>query len=90
MKKNLKLVSSPGYPRFCFLLVLPLLLSAFTYAQTGTVTDASNQPVSGATVTVKGTAKALKHSPILEEQVSPLWRQILIQERRSQVLLSGG
>ena len=60
MKKNSKLVSSPGYARFCFLLVLSLLFSAFTYAQTvtGTITDGANQPVSGATVTVKGTAKA--------------------------------
>jgi len=60
MKKNSKLVCSPGYARFCFLLVLSLLFSAFTYAQTvtGTVNNASNQPVSGATVTVKGTAKA--------------------------------
>jgi len=60
MKKNSKLVSSPGYARFCFLLVLSLLFSAFTYAQTvtGTVNNASNQPVSGVTVTVKGTAKA--------------------------------
>src|SRR5689334_21531121 len=60
MKKNSKLVCSPAYARFCFLLVLSLLFSAFTQAQTvtGTVTDAANQPVSGATVTVKGTAKA--------------------------------
>jgi hypothetical protein len=60
MKINSKLVSSPGYVRFCLLLVLSLLFSSFNNAQTvtGTVTDAANQPVSGATVTFKGTARA--------------------------------
>jgi TonB-linked SusC/RagA family outer membrane protein len=60
MKKNLKLASSPDVFRFLCFLLISLLLSAFTYAQTvtGTITDASNQPVSGATVTVKGTTRA--------------------------------
>lgn len=60
MKKKLKLVYSPGDFRFYFLLLFSLILSAFSNAQTvtGTVTDASNQPVSGVTVTVKGTARA--------------------------------
>ena len=56
MKKTLKLVSIPGSIRLYLFLISSLLISSFGLAQTitGTVTDVTNKPVVGVTVTVKG------------------------------------
>lgn len=56
MKKTLKLVSVPGSIRLYLFLISSLLISSFGLAQTvtGTVTDVSNKPIAGVTVTVKG------------------------------------
>jgi len=60
MKKKMQLAFSPGCFRFYFLSLFSLLISVGIYAQTvtGTVLDGEKQPVSGATVTVKGTSRA--------------------------------
>ena len=54
------LASPPALSRLLFSLSLILFFSAAAMAQTvtGTVTDASNKPVAGVTVTVKGTNRA--------------------------------
>ena len=60
MKKKMLLAFSPVNSRFCFLFFSFFLITVGVYAQTvtGTVTDNENKPVSGATVSVKGTTKA--------------------------------
>ncbi len=60
MNKNLHLAFSPGRFRFYFLSLFFLFASVSLYAQTvtGTVTDGEAKPVSGATVSVKGTNRA--------------------------------
>lgn len=60
MKKKMQLASLPGGFRFYSILLFSLFLSVGLYAQTvtGTVTDGENKPISGATVTVKGTTRA--------------------------------
>lgn len=60
MKKKTILAFPPGKSRFCFLFLLSILFSIGLYAQTvsGTVLDGSNNPIAGATVTVKGTTRA--------------------------------
>ena len=60
MKKKMKLASPPGDFRFYFLILFSLFVSAGAIAQTvtGTVRNAEDQPVTGATVTVKGTNRA--------------------------------
>lgn len=60
MKKKMQLASLPGGFRFYSILLFSLFLSVGIYAQTvtGTVTDGENKPVSGVTVTVKGTTRA--------------------------------
>ena len=60
----MKKIDCPGTPpdarRFYFLLLVSILLSSLVTAQpiTGTVHDADNQAVAGATVMIKGTNKA--------------------------------
>jgi TonB-linked SusC/RagA family outer membrane protein len=60
MRKNTQLASPPALSRLLFSLSLILFFSVAAMAQTvtGTVTDAVNKPVSGVTVTVKGTSHA--------------------------------
>src|SRR5687768_5674437 len=60
MKKIMLLALSPCNSRFCFLVLSFILFAACVDAQTvkGTVSDRENKPVSGATVSVKGTSKA--------------------------------
>src|SRR5688500_16891359 len=60
MKKIMQLAFSPGKFRFCFLFLSFILIASCVDAQTvkGTVSDSENKPVSGATVSVKGTSKA--------------------------------
>ncbi|MEO6230263.1 MAG: SusC/RagA family TonB-linked outer membrane protein [Ferruginibacter sp.] len=60
MKKKLQLVFSPGRFRIYSLLLFSFFASAGLYAQTvtGKVTDGSNKPVAGVTVTVKGTSRS--------------------------------
>ncbi|MEI9944493.1 MAG: carboxypeptidase-like regulatory domain-containing protein, partial [Chitinophagaceae bacterium] len=60
MIPNLHLAISPGRFRFYFLSLFFLFASVSLYAQTvtGTVTDGEAKPVSGATVSVKGTNRA--------------------------------
>ncbi len=60
MKKKTILAFPPGKSRFCFLFLLSILFSIGLYSQTvsGTVLDGSNNPIAGATVTVKGTTRA--------------------------------
>ncbi len=59
MKKKMVLAFSPVNSRFCFLLFSFFLITVGVYAQTvkGTVSDNESKPVSGATVSVKGTSK---------------------------------
>ena len=54
------LAFSPVNSRFCFLFLSFILITVGVYAQTvkGTVSDSESKPVSGATVSVKGTSKA--------------------------------
>ena len=65
MKKTLKLVSVPGSIRLYLFLISSLLISSFGLAQTvtGTVTDVTNKPVVGVTVTVKGKSIATTTDP---------------------------
>ena len=60
MKKKMTLAFSPGNFRFCLFSLFSLFAAVGLYAQTvtGVVKDAENQPVSGATITVKGTNTA--------------------------------
>ena len=60
MKKKMLLAFSPVNSRFCFLFFSFFLITVGVYAQTvkGTVSDNESKPVSGATVSVKGTTKA--------------------------------
>ena len=60
MKKKMLLAFSPVNSRFCFLFFSFFLITVGVYAQTvkGTVSDNESKPVSGATVSVKGTSKA--------------------------------
>ena len=60
MKKKMLLAFSPGYSRFCFLFLSFMFFTVGIYAQTvkGTVSDTESKPVSGATVSVKGTSQA--------------------------------
>src|SRR5688572_9150424 len=60
MKKIMQLAFSPGKFRFCFLFLSFILIASCVDAQTvkGTVSDSESKPVSGATVSVKGTSKA--------------------------------
>ena len=59
MKKKILLAFSPVNSRFCFLFFFFFLNTVGVYAQTvkGTVSDNENNPLSGATVSVKGTTK---------------------------------
>lgn len=61
MKKKFLLGASPGIQRLCLTLLVSILLSSFVSAQsvTGTVANNQNEPISGATVTVKGTQRAV-------------------------------
>ena len=60
MKKKLQPAFSPGRFRFYFLLLFSFFGSVSLYAQTviGKVTDGSNKPMAGVTVTVKGTGRS--------------------------------
>jgi TonB-linked SusC/RagA family outer membrane protein len=60
MRKKMKLAASSALSRLLFSLSLILFFSVAAMAQTvtGTVTDASNKPIAGVTVTVKGTNRA--------------------------------
>jgi len=60
MKKKLQPAFSSGSFRFYFLLVFSFFASVSLYAQTvtGTVTDGSNKPLAGVTVTVKGSSRS--------------------------------
>ncbi len=60
MKKKMLLAFSPVNSRICFLLLSFFLITSGVFAQTvkGTVSDNESKPVSGATVSVKGTTKA--------------------------------
>jgi hypothetical protein len=60
MRKKLKLVASPAWSKLLLSLSLFLFFSVVASSQTvtGTVTDATSKPLSGVTVTVKGTNRA--------------------------------
>lgn len=60
MRKKLQLVAPPALSKLLFSLFFILFFAAAAVAQTvtGTVTDGSNKPVAGVTVTVKGTNRA--------------------------------
>ncbi|MEO6720326.1 MAG: SusC/RagA family TonB-linked outer membrane protein [Ferruginibacter sp.] len=60
MKKKLQPVFSSGRFQFCFLMLFSFFASVSLYAQTvtGKVTDGSNKPLGGVTVTVKGAGRS--------------------------------
>jgi TonB-linked SusC/RagA family outer membrane protein len=61
MKKRFTLALPPGNSKSFVFFLFFLFISAFSFAQTvtGKVVDADNKPVSGATVQIKGTSKAV-------------------------------
>ena len=79
MKKKLLPAFLLVYLRFCFLLLLPFF-SVAIYAQTvtGTVTDEESKPVSGATVSVKGTKAAIATNSVGNFSINAKGTDVLV------------
>ena len=80
MKKILLLAFSPGFSRFCFLILSCFFITVGGYAQTvrGTLVDNEKKPVAGATITVKGTTKATSSNAAGEFSINAAGNDILV------------
>lgn len=80
MRKKLMLASAPAFSKLLTSLLLVLVFSATTYCQavSGTVTNATNQSISGATVQVKNTTRATLTDEAGRFQITALSNDVLV------------
>ena len=80
MKKLFLPAFSPGFSRFCLLFFSSFFITVGIYAQTvkGTVVDGDKKPVSGATITVKGTTRATSANAAGEFSISATGSEIIV------------